>query len=349
MNEAMHRRWMYISVVAVSLALTFLVLPVQAGETHSASCESTASSALDALKSVANFARSLSSQCATRQSGLAQVENMNEPYPLLGHTISDLLTYAPWRDTAGMNAQSQGFALQINGGIQLLANHVNVIKSLIGLIENSGQSSEQSLQEQQMVLQLGDYASVVAKADFIRGLMPYLIQNFLSSDFPLPTDQGEITLTFNLKNGNGFAGIDIGTILKGTTLPHSGSSLLDLLDVDQVTVKIRNGPLQSEASVDTQDQSGKLNLQWDFGSNSISSTTVFSKGHGLEKQVLSLTAQLGNVNLLGQATFAGNSEELQLRASLADLLTISTLLTPAGFQKPTFGIDISIPFIKKSK
>jgi hypothetical protein len=273
---------------------------------------------------------------------------MDEPYPLFGHTISDLLTYAPWRDTAGTDAQNQGFALQIGGGIQLLADHVNVIKSLVDLISNA---TPQDLQAQQeLIFQLGDYASVVAKADFIKGLMPYLVQNLLSSDFPLPTDQGDITLTFNLKSVLAGAGIDIDTVLKGTTLLHPGSSLLNnLLDVDQVTVTIKNGALLGEAAVNPQEGSGKLNLSWSFGSDSISSTTIFSKGQGVEKQVLSLTAQLGNVNLLGQATFANNKEELRLQANLADLLTISTLLTPTGFQKPTFGIDISIPFMKKSK
>ncbi len=351
MDKTLSRQRVLAGVVGLWVFLTLLAIPVQANELQGIDCKETLSSSLKALKPIAKFTGSLESQCQEREAGFTRTAGAGESPLLMGHTLSDLLAYSPWkRDVAPVDSEDEGFALQIGGGVRLLANHINVVSSMVRLILHSQNAftPEELKQQQEWILQVGDFASVVAKADFIQGLMPYLIQNLLSSDFPLPTDEGDITLTFNLKSGA--AGIDIDTILKGTTLLQSGKNLLNAFGIDQVTVKISNGVLQSEADLNPKDwslQGGKVNLNWDFGPNAISSTTVFSKGHGVEKQILQLTAQLGSVNLLGQATFAASLQEFKLQASLADLLTVSTLLTPTGFAKPTFGFDITIPFFKK--
>jgi hypothetical protein len=333
-----------ISCIAI-ISLIFISPIAFADEQKALDCKSTLSSPLKALKPIANFVNGLNSQCEE------QAEQAFYGNPLVvGHTLTDLIAQ-PWRSNLGPTGESEdNFALQIGGGVELLANKINVVRSIVefALTSQEGAAIE-SVDGEELILSFGEVGSVVAKADFMAGLMPYLVRNMLSSDFPLPTDEGDITLTFNLNSG--FAGIDIDTILAGTTLLQGGESVVDLLDIDQITVKISNGQISSEAELDPEDLSfnrGQLGLNFDFGPNSISSTTIFSKGQGLEKQILQLTAQMGTVDLLGQATFSSNLPEFKVAANLADLLSVSARITEQGFLDPTLSFDFGIPFLKKN-
>ena len=330
-----------ITLVTV-FALFLPMLNVQAQEVMK--CENAISNSLVVLKTVAKFVGSLSeNQCTSGQSQLGGAPRF------LGHTVSDLTDFSQWA-SAPEEDYSSSLAMSF-GGVELLADRIDFVRSLVGLVLSSPEAfdSEDFLNQEEWVLKLGSFASVVAKADFLAGLMPYLVQNLLSSDFPLPTDEGDITLVFNLESG--FAGIDVDTVLQGTTFLQSESGALDLLDIDQVTVKISNGSIESSAELDPETweiNRGQVGLSVDLGPNSITSTTVFSKGQGLEKQILKLTAQLGDVNLLGQATFGSSLQEFKLQARVADMLTLSTLLTTDGIVDPSLRLNFTVPFLKRN-
>lgn len=327
------------------ISLFFIAPYASADERQALDCESTLSAPLKALKPIANFVKGLNTECEEQ----ARHAYYGNPMPL-GHTITDLIEKEPWRNDLGPSGDSERtLSLQIGGGVELLANQINVVSSLVELaLASESGASIQASDGEELILSLGEVGSVIAKADFMAGLMPYLVRNMLSSDFPLPTDEGDITLTFNLKSG--FAGIDIDTVLEGTTLLQDGAGIFDLLDIEQITVKISNGQISSEAELDADDLSfnrGQLGLKFDFGPNTLSSTTVFSKGQGLEKQVLQLTAQMGSVEWQGRATFASSLQEFKLQASLADLLSVSALITQRGSLEPSLSFDFGIPFLKK--
>lgn len=260
------------------------------------------------------------------------------------HTLSNLARFEEQgRFSQGFTAHPQEFILKISDGVEVLARHLDWKGTLVKLLLDSQgrpyppELLEAASQKEELILRVGDVASLAAKVDFMTNLMQYLAQNLMASDIPLPTSQDEITLVFNI-NGE-LADVNVATVLQGATdTPASGG-----LDINQITVKISNGTITSQAEFDPADFSitqGQFEVKFRLGSNYISSTTMFTKGEGLEKEILMITAQLGALNVTGQATFGAGLPEFKLEASLAGLLSFSTLLTPEGFSQPTFGVEL---------
>lgn len=87
----------------------------------------------------------------------------------------------------------------------------------------------------------------------------------------------------------------------------------------------------------------KIGLELSLGAASLSGVTTFEQGVGLTSQVYSIKAQVGNVELIGQAVFTSTSQEFTIGASIAGLaLSGSSLITPSGFTQSLF---IQIPII----
>ncbi len=259
------------------------------------------------------------------------------------HTLSNLVRFEERAQYSEGLTHDQEFILKISDGVEVLARHLDWKGTLVKLLLDSQgrpyppELLEAASQKEELILRVGDVASLAAKVDFMTNLMQYLAQNLMASDVPLPTTQDEITLVFNI-NGE-LADVNVATVLQGATdTPASGG-----LDINQITVKISNGTITSQAEFDPADFSiteGQFEVKFRLGSNYISSTTTFTKGEGLEKEILMITAQLGALNVTGQATFGAGLPEFKLEASLAGLLSFSTLLTPEGFSQPTFGVEL---------
>ena len=243
----------------------------------------------------------------------------------------------------------ENVALKLREGIEGLARHLDwkntVLNLLLGEEEGTGPLrflSDPSRGEE-IILQLGDIASLAARLDFLAGFMQYLVHSLLNSDTPLPPLEDEITLVFNLE-GSGLSA--------GVSAEVEGAGLLPFaqdaeggapLGIREVTVRISNGTIRSEAELDPADftiKRGQLEVQFQLGPNTITSTTVFAKGEGVQKEILVITAQLGDLSLTGQATWTGNSREFKLEATLAGLISFSTLLTPEGLLEPTLGLEL---------
>lgn len=273
------------------------------------------------------------------------------------HTLLYLLRYEDRTPQPASSPASEETVVlfKLNDGVDVLASHIDLKSTLVRLLVGTWSEAYASdlsplsrPQGGELVLRLGGIASLAAKVDFLANLMQYLIGNLMASEVPLPPGQDEITLTFNLKGAQAALGIAAG--LPGlSSSPSDGSedsSGLDaqgLFDVDQITVKISNGTVTSEAELDPADLTltrGQVKVHFSIGSNTITSTTIFTKGEGLQKELLVVTAQMGMLNLTGEATFTSGLQEFKLEATLAGLLSFSTLLTSEGFREPTLGLEI---------
>lgn len=250
-------------------------------------------------------------------------------------------------------ASEEDVALKLREGIEGLARHLDwkntVLNLLLGEGAETGTGPLRFLADpsrgEEIILQLGDVASLAARLDFLAGFMQYVVHSLLNSDTPLPPLEDEITLVFNLE-GSGLSA--------GVTAQVEGAGLLPFgddsdgeteapLGIREITVRISNGTIRSEAELDPADftiKRGQLEVQFQLGPNTITSTTVFMKGEGLQKEILVITAQLGDLSLTGQATWADGAREFKLEATLAGLISFSTLLTPKGLLEPSLGLEL---------
>lgn len=276
---------------------------------------------------------------------LAEATPAGSPRRLeLPHTLSELIRFQE-RPLASVS-DGHDLYVRLGEGVALLSYHLDLTKALVKMLLDAQDAPRLSeplpdpdRQREELVLSLGGVASLAAQVDLMSGLMQYLVHNLVSSDVPLPADQEEITLTFNLQGGST---VGMSTVVQDSKLQELGADLLKRAGVRRVTVKITNGPVTSEAEFDPTNltvQRGQLEVNFKLGSHSITSTTTFSKGEGLERQVFTLTAQVGSLDVVGQAFFASGLQEVKLKASLKGL-TFSTLLTPEGFSQPSFGLDL---------
>jgi hypothetical protein len=261
------------------------------------------------------------------------------------YTLSNLILFEQQAQYHERFRPSPEFILNIGEGVEVLARHLNWKGVLVkALLDSQGRPYPPALveavdQPEEFILRVGDVASLAAKVDFMTNLMRYLTDNLMASQIPLARNQDEITLVFNIQGE--LANVDVATVLQGAA--SSQPMAAGGLGISQITLKISNGTITSQADFDPADFSitqGQLEVKFRIGSNSLSSTTVFSKGEGVEKEILVITAQLGAFNLTGQATFGSGMPEFKLEASLAGLLSFSTLVTAEGFRQPTFGIEL---------
>ncbi len=302
---------------------------------------------------------------SSQPSGVADVDSsgrdsstpvLSSPPEILqySHTLLYLIRYEERASLRRSDPQEPTVLFKLSDGVDVLASHIDLKSTLVRLLVGTWSEAYASdlsplsrPQSGELVLRLGGIASLAAKVDFLANLMQYLIGNLLASEVPLPAGQDEITLTFNLKGAQAVLGITVPGLPSSSSgdsndsAPGLGSQ--GLFDVDQITVKISNGTITSEAELDPADLTitrGQIQVHFKIGSNTITSTTIFTKGEGLQKELLIVTAQLGMLNFTGEAMFSSGLQEFKIEATLAGLLSFSTLLTPEGFQRPTLGLEL---------
>lgn len=306
------------------------------------------------LVSISGFAAPPSLLSASAWGKEPREERLSPPEDVVALSLTPmyLLSFEKNRlSNASPSAPEEAVVLKLRESIEGLAHHLNWKQTLLRLLLGGEEGKSSGLlslltdpvRGEELVLPLGDVASLAAKLDFLAGFMQYLVQSLLNSEAYLPPLEDEITLVFNLEGSDLSA--DLSAQVQGSgLLPFGGGSGTEgLLGIREITVRIRNGAIRSEAELDPADftiKRGQLEVQFQLGSNTITSTTVFAKGEGLRKEVLMVTAQLGDLSLTGQATWADGSREFKLEATLAGLVSFSTLLTPEGLLEPTLGLEL---------
>ena len=280
------------------------------------------------------------------QSQLEIASSLQLPVRMLWRSSESLMALLRSQDPVYQVISQEGYPLVI-GDLATLATRMDWVTQLVKPLLN-GDSSDSPNSEVQ--LQFGQ-ASLKAKLDFMAGLLQYVVESLRSSHVPLPSGEG-VTLVFNLDG----VVVDVATGLKESTPKVPGASSdpnKSQIGLDHVTVTITNGGFSSGAELDPSDftiNRGHLQLQFHLGLDSITSTTTFTKEQGLAQEVLVVTAKLGGIDLIGQATFAKGIQEYKLQASLNPDLAISTssLWTPEGFV-PGIGFNLNFCVLSCNK
>lgn len=155
----------------------------------------------------------------------------------------------------------------------------------------------------------------------------------------------ELTLIFNL---NGPTLLPLPTQLEGRSSLRFDERWRLLLQHATVTLRTELGPsrLLGEIELDPQTlqiSKEKIALQISLGATALAGVTTFERGLGLTHQIYTIRAQVGGVQLIGQATFSPAFQEFKIGVSIAGLaLTGSSLITPTGITTQSLFIEIPI-------
>lgn len=196
--------------------------------------------------------------------------------------------------------------------------------------------------EPQALWDFGRVAQLEARLRDIDLLLRALFEELFQSTNPTPANR-ELTLFFNLDSP--------GLFLPAQIESMSSFALDERLHLylSRATVTLRTtigpGSVTGELEFDPKDwgiSKEKIGLELSLGPALLSGATTFEQGVGLINQVYSIKAQVGNVELIGQATFTSTSQEFTIGASIAGLaLSGSSLITPGGFTQSLF-VEIPI-------
>ncbi len=197
--------------------------------------------------------------------------------------------------------------------------------------------------EPQVVWDFGRVAQLEARLRNIDRIMRALLEEFFQEHSASPLNR-EVTLVLS---------IDSPGLLLPTQIETWSSFALDerlQLSLSRATITLRTAigvsSVMGQIELDPKAleiSKEKIGLELSLGAASLSGVTTFEQGVGLVSQVYSITAQVGNVTLIGQAVFTSTSQEFTIGASIAGLaLSGTSLITPSGF---TQSLSIQIPII----
>lgn len=194
-----------------------------------------------------------------------------------------------------------------------------------------------------IIWDFGRIAQLEARLRDIDALLRALLAEFFQAQDSNPTAR-ELILLLELDS----PGIFLPTEIEALSSFALNERLQLYLSRVNVTLRTTLGPgsLTGEIELDpTKLDISKeaIGLKLSLGPASLSGVTTFEQGEGLVSQVYSIRAQVGNVELIGQATFTPTSQEFMIGASIAGLaLSGSSLITPTGFTQSFF---IQIPIV----
>lgn len=237
---------------------------------------------------------------------------------LLAQTISEITIPEP---------SERGEDLFWNLGISL---------DLLNLGSNADYSNPNN-QEQSFVLGLGHIASLEAKLDFLTYLIELIIGELNPSELPESgSERG--TLVLNLDN----LSLSPGIILEGKSVLAIDPGLDFYLDRITVTV-IAAGTVTSETELNPTGftiEEERLGIRFNLGAISIGSSTTFGDQRVTE-EVITMSAIVGEINLVSEATFATDLQVFKIGATIAGLAFSSTSIsTPTGLGSQIFELEI---------
>lgn len=202
---------------------------------------------------------------------------------------------------------------------------------------------QEELPEPQIMWDFGRVAQLEARLRDIDALMRALLEEFFQAHGASPANR-ELTLVLSVESPE---------LLLPTQIETLSSFALDerlRLSLSRATITLRTAiglsSIMGQLELNPKDleiSKEKIGLELSLGSASLSGITTFEHGVGLVSQVYAIRAQVGNVELVGQAVFTSTSQEFTIGASIAGLaLSGSSLITPSGFTQSLF---IQIPII----
>ncbi|MCS6902763.1 MAG: hypothetical protein NZO41_00555 [Candidatus Bipolaricaulota bacterium] len=194
-----------------------------------------------------------------------------------------------------------------------------------------------------LLWEFGTVGELEARLQDLDALIRALLEEFFK-------EQGsralrELTLIFNL---DGPALLPLPTQLEGRSSLRLDERWRLLLQNATVTLRTELGPSQLLGQIELDPQTlqvsrEKIALEISLGATALSGVTTFERGLGLTHQIYTIRAQVGGVQLTGQATFSPAFQEFKIGVSISGLaLTGSSLITPTGITTQSLFIEIPI-------
>lgn len=195
-----------------------------------------------------------------------------------------------------------------------------------------------------MMWGFGTVGELEARLQDLDALVRALLEDFFKSQ-DATRSLRELTVIFNL---DGPTLLLLPTKLEGRS--HFSLDERWRLSLSRATVTLRTelgpGHLMGEIELDPktlQISKEKIALEVALGAAALSGATTFERGLGLTHQIYTIRAQVGGVQLTGQATFSSAFQEFKIGASIAGLaLTGSSLITSSGITTQSLFIEIPI-------
>ncbi|MCS6937087.1 MAG: hypothetical protein NZ610_02850 [Candidatus Bipolaricaulota bacterium] len=194
-----------------------------------------------------------------------------------------------------------------------------------------------------LLWEFGTVGELEARLQDLDALIRALLEDFFK-------EQGaralrELTLIFNL---DGPTLLPLPTQLEGRSSLRLDERWRLLLQRATVTLRTELGPGQLLGQIELDPQTlqvsqEKIALEISLGAAALSGVTTFERSLGLTHQIYTIRAQVGSVQLTGQATFSPAFQEFKIGVSIAGLaLTGSSLITPTGTTTQSLFIEIPI-------
>jgi len=185
----------------------------------------------------------------------------------------------------------------------------------------------------------GNIASLETKHEAILAFLEQVANNLIPSSSTGETQPRNVGFTLNLNN----IPLSASTLIGGSSV-FTVDEYLNVF-LEDLTITLSNGTLTGETQLNPESlafERGAFSIDLNIGNARVRSTTTFEKDQGVTKQVLNMTAGLGQLSLHSQVTLSLNSSEFRLGASISDLAitTISTVDT-FGNQRQTVELEIN--------
>ncbi len=190
----------------------------------------------------------------------------------------------------------------------------------------------------------GTVGELEARLQDLDALLRALLEDFFKSQ-EATRSLRELTVIFNL---DGPTLLLLPTELEGRSHFRLDERWRLLLSRATVTLRTELGPghLLGEIELDPQTlqiSKEKIALEISLGAAALAGATTFERGLGLTNQIYTIRAQVGGVQLTGQATFSSAFQEFKIGASIAGLaLTGSSLISSSGITTQSLFIEIPI-------
>ena len=246
-------------------------------------------------------------------SDMVPLDSSMQEQPLVGNTFEALET------PESSETLSQGLMDQLQANWDL-----NQVKLTQGAASNQ--------------FRFGNVATLEAERETILAFLEKVANNLIPSSQNGTAPSRHMGFTFNLDN----IPLNAKTLLTGSSAFSVDENLNVLLE--DLSITVSNGTLTGETRFNPENMSfeqGAFSINLDIGNAKVSSITTFEKDQGVTKQVLNMTAGLGQLQLHSQVTLSLNSSEFRLGASISDLeISTTTQVDVFGNHSQTFELEL---------
>jgi len=185
----------------------------------------------------------------------------------------------------------------------------------------------------------GNIATLEAERETILAFLEKVANNLIPSSQPGAIPSPHMGFTFNLND----IPLNSQTLL-GSSGVFSVDENLNVF-LEDLTITVSNDTFSGETQINPENlsfESGAFSIKLDIGNAKVSSTTTFQKDQGVTKQVLNMSAGLGQLQLHSQVTLGLSSNEFRLGASISDYAISTTSVIDAfGNRSQTFELELN--------